>query len=137
MTAVISPHTAIIYLMVTASAADGDMTDGELRLIGTIVRSLPVFRGFNEEQLVRVSQECAAIMSERDGLQTIIGLARQALPDRLRETAFACAVEVAAADDRINQEELRVLELIRSGLHVDRLAAAAIERAAAARHAHI
>ena len=137
MPAVISHHTAIIYVMVTVSAADAEMGDRELRAIGDIVRTLPVFRGFDLEHLVRAAQECAEIMSEEDGLKTVLGLARQALPEHLRETAYACAIEVAAADDRINQEELRILELIRNGLHVDRLVASAIERAARARHAHI
>jgi tellurite resistance protein len=137
MAAVVSHQTAIIYVMVTVSAADAEMTDRELRMIGDIVRTLPVFRAFDPDHLVRAAQECADIMAEeKDGLETVIGLARQALPERLRETAYACAVEVAAADDRINREELRVLELIRAGLHVDRLVAAAIERAAAARHMH-
>lgn len=138
MPAVISPHTAIIYVMVTVSAADAEMGDRELRAIGDIVRTMPVFRGFDTEKLVRAAQDCAEIMSaESDGLKTVLGLARQALSEELRETAYACAVEVAGADDRINREEMRVLELIRDGLHVDRLVAAAIERAAIARHARV
>ncbi len=135
MASVISHHAAIIYVMVTVSAADAEMTDKELRMIGDIVRTLPVFRGFDLEHLIRAAQECADIMADKDGLQTVLGLAKEALSERLRETAYACAVEVAAADDRINREEMRVLELIRERLHVDRLVAVAIERAAAARHA--
>jgi tellurite resistance protein len=135
MSAVVSHQTAIIYVMVTVSAADARMTDRELRAIGDIVRTLPVFHGFDPGHLVRAAQECAAIMSEeKDGFETVMGLARQALPEHLRETAYACAVEIAAADDRINREELRILELVRGGLHIDRLVAAAIERAAQARH---
>ena len=57
-----------------------------------------------------------------------------ALPAPLRETAYALAVEVAAADGRPAEVELRMLELIRHTLHVDRLVAAAIERGAQARH---
>lgn len=133
---VISHQTAIIYVMVTVSAADAQMTDKELRTIGDIVRTLPVFRGYDLDHLVRAAQECGDIMSEeKDGLATVLGLARQALPVHLRETAYACAVEVAASDDRISKEEVRILELVRNGLDVDRLVAAAIERAAKARHA--
>ena len=42
-----------------------------------------------------------------------------------------------AADAAATQEELRVLELIRHRLEVDRLSAAAIERGARARHARV
>ena len=44
------------------------------------------------------------------------------------------ACDVAAADGRPAEVELRMLELIRHRLNIDRLAAAAIERAAQARH---
>jgi tellurite resistance protein len=135
MNAVVDHHAALIYVMVTVSAADGNMTDNELRTIGDIVRHFPIFRGFDEEKLLTVAEECAQVIAaSENGLDTVLGLARQALPERLRETAYACAVEVAAADDRINQEELRVLDLIRHGLHIDRLVAAAFVRSAQARH---
>jgi tellurite resistance protein len=133
--AAIDHHAALIYIMVTVSAADGRMPDTELHAIGNIVRTFPIFRDFNENDLIGVAQQCARVLNAAgNGLQSVLDLVREALPERLRETAYACAVEVAAADDRINREELRVLELIRDGLRVDRLAAAAIERSAQARH---
>jgi hypothetical protein len=52
----------------------------------------------------------------------------------LRETAYALACDVAAADGKPGETELQMLELIRHRLHIDRLVAAAIERAAQARH---
>jgi uncharacterized tellurite resistance protein B-like protein len=60
---------------------------------------------------------------------------RGALPDRLRETAYALACDVVAADGTAAQEELRLLEIMRHSLDIDRLNAAAIERGAAARYA--
>lgn len=58
-----------------------------------------------------------------------------ALPQKLHETAYAVACDVAAADGHIKPEVIRLLELLRHGLDIDRLAAAAIERGARARHA--
>ena len=58
----------------------------------------------------------------------------KSLPEKLRETAYALACDVAAADGTIAQEELRLLEIIRHELRVGRLPAAAIERGARARH---
>jgi tellurite resistance protein len=43
------------------------------------------------------------------------------------------ACDVAAADGEASQEELRVLELMRDRLNIDRLIAAGIERGARAR----
>ena len=56
------------------------------------------------------------------------------MPHRLRDTAYAMAVEVAAADLHVEQEELRFLQMLRDRLNLDKLAVAAIERGARARH---
>ncbi len=130
----VSPQTAITYIMVTMSAADRDMSDAELKKIGDLVRMLPLFRGSDEDRFMTAVQECCAILEERDGLATIFGLVRDSLPTHLRETAYAMAVEVAAADLSVGQEELRLLQMLRDELAIDRLAAAAIERSAKARY---
>ncbi|HUO93882.1 MAG TPA: tellurite resistance TerB family protein [Rhizomicrobium sp.] len=130
----ISPHAALIYVMVVVSAADGTMSEGELRAIGDLTKHLPVFAGFDEHRLLAVSQECAAILHEEDGLDAVLGLIRDNLPEHLRETAYWLALEVALTDSRVALEEVRVLELIRRSLGLDRLAAAALERGARARY---
>ncbi|MFZ9413665.1 MAG: hypothetical protein ACO3CS_02245 [Alphaproteobacteria bacterium] len=56
-----------------------------------------------------------------------------ALPRHLRETCYLCAAEIAAIDGRVPPEEMRVLQRLRSALGIDRLAAAALERATQAR----
>jgi tellurite resistance protein len=130
----ISHHAALIYVMVVVSASDGNMSEGELRTIGDIVRLLPVFRDFDEERLLPVSQECAAILDERDGLNAVLGLIKSAVPDHLRETAYWLALEVALADTQVMIEEIRIVELLRRALGIDRLTAAALDRAAEARY---
>ncbi len=126
-------HAALIYAMVLTSAADKDMTDAELRTIGEIVHTLPVFRDFNTEDLPGVASACADLLDEEEGLDKTIGLISQSLPARLKETAYAIACDVAAADGQLGQEELRLLEIMRHGLGIDRLTAAAIERGTRAR----
>jgi tellurite resistance protein len=130
----ISPHAALIYVMVVVSAADGSMSESELRTIGNLTKHLPAFRGFDENRLLQVSQECAAILEEEDGLDAVLGLIGESLPDHLRETAYWLALEVALTDSRVALEEIRVLDLLRRSLGVDRLAAAGLERAARARY---
>jgi tellurite resistance protein len=120
--------------MVLVSAAEGQITDGELEVMGRIVRHLPVFRDFDPSRIVEVCNECAELLGQDDGLDVALASIADALPQPLRETAYALACEVAAADGRPEEAELQVLELIRHRLHVDRLIAAAIERGALARH---
>ncbi len=53
---------------------------------------------------------------------------------QLRETAYALACDIAAADQEVPEEEARMLEMIRHRLKIDRLIAAGIERGARARY---
>jgi tellurite resistance protein len=131
----IDHHSALIYTMVLVSAADADMTDNELNSIGDLVRLLPIFRDFDRERIGAVSESCIALLQDEDGLDKALAMIKEALPPKLRETAYAIACDVAAADAHVTQEELRLLEILRHELEVDRLVAAAIERGARARHA--
>lgn len=130
----LQPDTALIYTMVLMSAADGDMTDAELGRIGDSVRTLPAFEGYDAERLAREAAACAEVLGGADGLEIVLDQITSALPARLGETAYALACDIAAADAAVAQEEARLLELLRHSLHVDRLAAAAIERGARARY---
>jgi len=127
-------HEGLIYTMVLASACDRDMTDKELQTIGEMVRNLPVFRDFDEEELTDITRACAEILNSEDGLDDALDFIRDALPPKLRETSYAIACDIIATEGGASQEELRLLELIRYRLDIDRLTAAAIERGARARH---
>ena len=131
----IDHHDALIYTMVLVSAADRDMTDAEMLSIGDIVLHLPIFRDYDREKLPKAAGACADLLNGEGGLDRVFQAIKQALPTRLRETAYALACEVAAADGRVSQEVARILEMIRHELEVGRLPAAAIERGAKARHA--
>lgn len=130
----ISHHAALIYVMVVVSASDGAMTDRELHAIGELVKTLPVFRDFDSTRLIAVSQECAAILEEPDGLDAVLGLVREALTPSLRETAYVLGLDIALVDARVRLEELRVLDILRRALDLDRLVAVSLERAAQARY---
>jgi len=130
----INHHSALIYVMVIVSASDGVMSDRELRTIGDMTKSLPIFGDFEEHHLLPIAQECAAMLREPDSLDRVLQLINEALPANLRETAYALALEVALTDSRVMLEEVRVLEILRRALMIDRLVAAALERGARARY---
>jgi tellurite resistance protein len=127
-------HAALIHTMVLVSAAEGRMSDRELEVMGRIVRHLPVFTDFDPERIIEVGSTCAELLEQEDGLDLALDRIANALPVGLRETAYALAVEVAAADGRPARAELQMLELLRHRLHIDPMIAAAIERGAQARH---
>jgi tellurite resistance protein len=129
----IDHHAALIYTMVLVSAADREMSDDELEHIGNVVSHWPVFHDFDRDRLSTYAQDCAELLRGDNGLDTAIETIRAALPEKLVETAYALACDIAAADGFASQEELRLLEMLRHELKVGRLEAAAIERATRAR----
>lgn len=129
----ISPHSALIYVMVITSAADGAMNDKELRSIGDLTRDLPVFAGYDRDKLIDTARDCSAILQDEDGINAVLGLIREALPEHLHETAYWLALEVAVADGAVHAEEIRIVEALRHTLGLNRLITAALERGARAR----
>jgi uncharacterized membrane protein YebE (DUF533 family) len=134
MTAPLTPHEALIYAMVTTSAVDRRITDDELSRIGSIVKELPPFHDFDRDWLVGEAQDCGKVLARPDGLRHVLDIIAEALPERLHETAYVLAAEVAATDLRVKVEEVRFLELLAERLKLDKLVCAALERAARARH---
>jgi tellurite resistance protein len=134
MSGTISTEQALIYTMVTMSGVEGKINAIELAEIRQLVQTLPVFRNFDEHRLVTVAQEAGEILQESEGLSAILGLVKSALSPKLRETAYALAVEVAASDLAVGKEELRFLAMLRDALGLDKLVTAALERSAIARY---
>jgi tellurite resistance protein len=130
----LNPHEAVIYLMVITSAADREMTDIEMARIGNVLKTWPLFQDFDDWKLIRVAQECQQRLQAKDGLRSVLAEIGKALPERLHDTAYAAAFEVATVDLEMRMEELRVLEMICDVLTVEPAVIEAIERATKARH---
>ena len=130
----INTQQALIYVMVTMSGVQGNIADKELQAIGRVVSELPLFAGFDATKLTIIAEQCGEILQEEEGLSAVLGLVAEALSSRLKETAYAVAVEIAASDLAVGREELRFLAMLRDHLGLDKLVTAAIERSAIARY---
>ena len=130
----LDPQEALVCTMVLVAAAGGEITDREIGVMAGLVQTLPVFHVFSSERLDAATEAAIALLREEEGLNHAGRLIREALEPRLRETAYALACEVVAADRFAEQDSLRMLEFVKVELLLDPLVAAAIERGARARH---
>lgn len=130
----LSATDSLVALMIAVSASDENIRTAELVQITNIVNNLPIFADYDPDHIPEMSRLVFDLLEQEDGLDALFGLIREALPERLWETAYALACDVAAADGSIAGPEARMLEEIRYELNIDRLHAAAIERGARARH---
>ncbi len=129
-----SPQDCLVAVMIAVSASDENIRTAELVKIEVAVNNLPVFADYDLDRMNVTAQMVFDLFSVEEGLDALFGLVRDNLPERLFETAYALACDVAAADGQLQESELRLLEEIRYELNIDRLHAAAIERGSRARH---
>lgn len=130
----LTAQDSLVAIMIAVSASDENIRTSELVTINRIVNHLPVFADFDDNRISTIAQIVFDLLEEVDGLDALFGLVRDALPEKLNETAYAMACDVAAADGTLRETELRLLEEMRYELNIDRLHAAAIERGSRARH---
>lgn len=131
----LKPQEALVCTMVlVAAAGEGGITDSEIGVMTGLMQTVPVFRGFSTERLAAATDRAVELLREADGLAHAGRLIRDALPPRLRETAYALACEVAAADFFKDRASVTILEEVRDELHLDPLVASAIERGTRARY---
>lgn len=129
----LSAQDALVHLMIVAASSDSEMSRLELARIEWLVAHLPVFASYDVSGLGKVANSCVDLINGPDGLEGALDIAIAALPKRLHDTAYALAVDVTAMDLKLEQEELRLLEMIRDRLELDRLVTAAVETATRAR----
>ena len=130
----LSPQDALVAVMIAVSASDENMRTSELVAIQQTVNYMPVFAGYDSDRISVVANTVFDLFEEEDGLEALFGLIRDALPEKLYETAYALACDVAAADGRLTDYEAEMLREIRHQLDVSRLHAAAIELSSQLRH---
>ena len=130
----LSAQDCLVALMISVSLSDETVRTMELVKIENAVNTLPIFGHYDADRINQVSQMVLDLFAEEDGLDALFGLIRENLLERLYETAYALACDVAAADGTLREAELRFLEEVRYELALERLVAAAIERGARARH---
>jgi tellurite resistance protein len=130
----LTPHQALLCAMVFMAASGAHIDEAELSRMTGLVKELPAFAGMGAQEIGEATEICLPLLAASNGLDTALDLMCDALPPRLRETAYLLACDVAAADGEATEDELRFLQSLRIGLELDRLVAGAIERAARARY---
>jgi hypothetical protein len=83
----LTAQDALAALMVAVSASDETIRTAELVKMSNAINNLPVFAGYDAERLPRVSKMVFELLEQEDGLEALFGLIRDALPEKLFETA--------------------------------------------------
>ncbi|MGV3489908.1 MAG: tellurite resistance TerB family protein [Devosia sp.] len=128
----LSVQDALIHIMVVTASSDEGISQNELDAIADLVVRSPVFEDYDMDRLSEVAN-AAVDKTNADGFEGVLDAAVAAIPERLHDTAYALAVEIAVVDVQLPQEELRLLEMVEDRLQISSLVVGAIEASARAR----
>jgi tellurite resistance protein len=109
---------AFAGILLAASACDGDIADEEARGLTTITERMRLFDDFTPQRWKSVLAGLGKAL-KRDGVNTLVERCARALPEELRETAFANACDVILADGIVEKEEKAFLDNLQKLLTID------------------
>jgi uncharacterized tellurite resistance protein B-like protein len=113
----LGPAEAFAAIALVAVAADGYMTDSESQAIGTSLGRMQLFRSYPDDVMRRMIERLLGIL-QREGVDVLYNAAMAALPDDLRETAFAVATDIVLADGEVTEEEENLLNDLYNALEI-------------------
>ncbi|MGE5379390.1 MAG: tellurite resistance TerB family protein [Candidatus Saccharibacteria bacterium] len=113
----LTKEEAFAVYPLAAIAADGVITEEEANgLIVSLIR-MKMFRGYNGNQMGAMLNKLIGII-RKSGLDGLISMAKESLPEDMRETAFAVATDLALADGEIAQQEKDILTKFQQSLGI-------------------
>lgn len=122
---VLDPQTAFAAIAVAASGANGTICSEEIQsIIGYMLR-MRLFADCDDGHLDRMLGELLDCL-ERDGPEAMVRRACARIPADLRDTAFACAVDIVFSDGALDDAETALLKTLQGELGVDDAMASSI-----------
>ncbi|NER82640.1 MAG: tellurite resistance TerB family protein [Leptolyngbya sp. SIO1D8] len=105
----LTPAEAFASVALVAIAADGYLSDQEGRDMTMLLSRMQLFSNFSNEVMHRMFDKLLAML-KRHGPGELINLAKDCLPQELRETAFAVATDLVLSDGTVTAQEQAFLD---------------------------
>jgi hypothetical protein len=104
-----NPAEAIACIALVAIAADGYLSDQEGQDMTITLSRMELFKDHPAEMIHGLFDRLLQLLKQ-EGPETMIRQAKAALPDDLRETAFAIATDLVLSDKTVTPQEQAFLE---------------------------
>ena len=114
----LSPQEAFAGILLGASACDGHASQEELHALFTITDRMLLFEHISRGRWNTVVGFLTRLLA-REGSRKLIDRCAEALPDSLRQTAFANACDIVLADGIVQPEERQFLDHLQKALGID------------------
>lgn len=108
---------AFLAVALASAAANGDIDDSDKKAIYATVLQASMFDDFSEDELNDIFEKLMGKL-DAEGLGGLVAIAKNSMPDDLRESAFLYAVDISLADGEIDEDEQALLEELQQALGV-------------------
>lgn len=124
---------AFTAIPLAMSAIDGKIDETEMQCVSTYIERMKIFKDYDNNQIAAMFAKLLEIFDSK-GVANLVKAAKMKLPIPLRETAFACAVDIAFADGILENSEKKLLKELYKFLEVPEKTALMIIKVAAIRN---
>jgi tellurite resistance protein len=113
----ITKQEAFTGILLAAAAADGHISDEEAQGLWTAIERMKLFSNFTPDKFHKMMDNLLKIL-KKGGPNLLIEKCVPALPEELRETAFANACDLVLADGVVEEEEKELLNDLQRSLEI-------------------
>lgn len=115
----LTSQEAFAGMLLGASACDGHIADDEVDSLITILVRMKLYKRYDPKQFNQTLNKLFGVVKKK-GVEFLIDGCVEALPDELRETAFANACDIVLADGVVEPDEKEFIEMIRTKLKIQK-----------------
>jgi uncharacterized tellurite resistance protein B-like protein len=108
---------AFAGILLAAAGADGHIADEEIASLCTATQRMKLFSNISPNKFGTMMDGLVKIL-KREGVEKLVERCSEALPDELRETAFANACDIILADGVVEDEEKELVEKLQNELDI-------------------
>ena len=107
--ATLNPAEAVAAIALVTVASDGHLSSEEVESLWATLSRMQLFRSYSSDVVVRMFNKLSGILN-RQGIDTLLQLAKAGMPYEMGPTVFAIAADLALADGTVAPEEEALLE---------------------------
>ncbi|MDE6040910.1 MAG: tellurite resistance TerB family protein [Muribaculaceae bacterium] len=113
----LNAQEAFAGIAIAMAGADGSIAESEWDGIVNYIRRLRLYDNYSGPAFDKMFDKVFRIL-RNEGPAALVSAAVQGLPEDLKLTAFACAVDIALADGVVEDEEKEVINQLAEALQI-------------------
>lgn len=113
-----TPQDAFAGILLGASGCDGHIADDEIQNLATCLLRMKLYQRMQGKQFGQMLDKLHKVL-KKQGVDALIDICLQSLPNELKNAAFTNAVDIVLADGVVEPDEKKFIATLQAKLGVD------------------